>query len=385
MKTLHIINGLGTGGAERSLAELLVRLPDHGIEPTVVCLDGRREGVEASMLTSDVKVDVLDAESRRGQLRQLRTLIRDRRPDLVHTSIFEADVLGRLASIGSAPVLSSIVNTTYGRHRLSDPRVSARKLRVAQGIDSLTARHLTAHLHGITDAVKQAAVRDLRIRPEAVSVIPRGRNAGRLGSFSQERRERSRAMLGLPADAVVALNIGRREHQKGHLALLEAAHMARNDNPDLIWLIAGRDGNSSAELSAAHDQLGLGDTVRFLGHREDIGDLLVAADVFVFPSLYEGLGGALLEAMALKVPIVASDIPAVREVLDGGRCGMLSPLGNTAAFAQAVTALLSDDQQRVALATAGLARFQSTYTLERTVNGMVNLFEQVAAGNVPRP
>ena len=83
----------------------------------------------------------------------------------------------------------------------------------------------------------------------------------------------------------------------------------------MILLIAGRPGNATRELEALIESTALGNSVRLLGHRSDVADLLCAADVFVFPSLFEGFGGALLEAATLAVPIVASNIPSTREVL----------------------------------------------------------------------
>jgi glycosyltransferase involved in cell wall biosynthesis len=93
-------------------------------------------------------------------------------------------------------------------------------------------------------------------------------------------------------------------------------------------VIAGRDGNATNSLQALARELDIVDRVQFLGHRSDVADLMVAADVFVFPSLWEGLGGVLIEALALEVPIVSSDLDATREVLGGkGTSGLLVPPG----------------------------------------------------------
>jgi glycosyltransferase involved in cell wall biosynthesis len=378
VKTLHIIDSLGAGGAERSLLEIVRRLPDFGIDPMVIGFQHRPEGVEAELRASGVPTLILGRKHRAALLSDLRHVVTKVRPALVHTSLYESDVLGRLACFGGPPVLTSLVNTSYGPHRLADPAVRREKLAAAKFIDSWTARYMTAHFHSISHAVKNDAVRTLRINPTAVTVVPRGRDSARLGQPSSERRRRTRRRLCIPEEATVALNVARQEHQKGQRILLEAAATLGHQS-DIVWLIAGREGNATEGLNALHRELGLKERVQFLGHREDIPDLLCAADVFVFPSLYEGLGGALLEAMALGVPIVASNIPAIREVLDGGRAGVLVPTENSAALAASVVEIGADRQAWQALSARASARFAREYTLDRMLYGMVELFRDVAS------
>ena len=114
--------------------------------------------------------------------------------------------------------------------------------------------------------------------------------------------------------------------------------------------------------------------MQFLGHRSDVGDLLAAADEFVFPSLYEGLGGAMLEAMARGLPIVASDIPALREVTDpdGAR---LVPRGSAAALAKAIDELLADPQEREAMSVKNLRRSRA-FDLDTITKRMTEFYRE---------
>jgi len=315
---LFLINSLDQGGAERSLVELVPALRAAGYPVLIVCLKATEGSLTDEARSSGAEVIALRSRSWAGWLVEVRRLLRDRRPCLVHTTLFEANMLGRLAAIGAGtPVVMSLVNTPYDSIRLEDSNVRPWKLGLIRLVDGWTARHLVDRFHAITDAVKTAAVRDLRIDPGAVTVIPRSRSRERLGEPGLERRHSVRTGLGLPDDAFVLLNVGRQEYQKGQRYLLEAVAEFRRERPETVALIAGREGNATRDLEALHGRLALGDSVRFLGQREDVGDVLSAADVFVFPSLYEGLGGALLEAMAMGLPIVASDLPAIREVLGG--------------------------------------------------------------------
>lgn len=121
------------------------------------------------------------------------------------------------------------------------------------------------------------------------------------------------------------------------------------------------------------------DQVWFLGHREDVPDLLAAADLFVFLSLWEGLGGAVIEAMALGLPVVASDIPALREVLEVDRNATLVPPGSPRDLAGAITPLLDDQGRAKAFGARSRQIFEARFTLDRCTERMAALYERVAA------
>ncbi len=381
MHVLHVINGLGTGGAERSLAEMLPLMREAGVESTIACLSRKSEGVHASVEVAGFPVHVIGSERVRA-IRRLRALIDALRPDLVHTTIFEADLLGRLAAVGKpCKVLTSLVNTTYDGVRVADAELNPMKVRAAQALDSLTARRLTDQFHAITAAVRDSAVKHLGIDAQRVTVVERGRSLDRLGAPSADRRRAVRAALELADDTEVVLNVGRQEPQKAQAVLLEAIAKLAPSRPRLTLLQAGREGKSTAELQSAASDLGLADRVRFLGHRDDVGDLQSAADVFAFPSVYEGLGGSVLEAMAMRTPTVVTDVPALVEVVEGGRGGLVVPVGDPSALARAVERLLDDQQFAAGLAEQAAAIFDSRFTLERSAARMVNLYAHVSASD----
>lgn len=383
MRVLYVINGLGTGGAERSLAEMLPVLAAGGVEPSVVCLYRRGEGVEDSVRAAGFEPRYLRSSRLPGRVSELRRIITTTRPDLVHTAIFEADLVGRLAcSRIPVPVLTSLVNTSYDPARLQDPNVSAGKLRAVRVVDSWTARHLTTHFHAITEAVKTAAVRDLGVAPETVTVVERGRDAARLGAPGAERRARARSQLGVHDADEVLVTAGRQEYQKGHRHFLDALGSLLRERPRLVALFAGRAGHCTSELERTRATLSAPERVRFLGHREDLPEVLAAADVFVFPSLYEGLGGAVIEAMALGLPIVASDLPALREVVRPGDNADMVPPGDSRALAAAVTSLLEDPDRLQRFGVASREIFEKRFTLEASTTRLRTLYERVAGHGV---
>ena len=379
-KILFIIDTLGAGGAERSLAEMLPHFQRAGITPSIAYLREKREGVQRHVEERGFKVCPLPQGSLLRRVAALRERIGLERPGLVHATLFHANLVGRLGAAGTGvPVLSSLVNTSYAPARLRDPNITPWKLRLVQAADALTAHLLTAHFHAITEAVKAATVRDLRLAPERITVVERGRDPERLGRPGAGRRRQARRRLGLGEEDEVLLNVGRQDYQKGQWYALEAVTRLMEQRPRLKLLVAGRVGRATPVLQRLADQSDLRERVRFLGHRSDIPDLLAAADVFVFPSLFEGLGGACIEAMALGLPIVCSDIPALREVVGAEESGLLVEPANAGALAQAIRTLLDDPERAAAMGRRGREIFERRFTLQQSAERMVGLFHRVAA------
>jgi glycosyltransferase involved in cell wall biosynthesis len=379
VRVLHVINGLGTGGAERSLQEMLPFFEAAGVRSEVAVFHRREHGVEQAVLGAGTPVHFLLEPSWRGRIRALRRVIRSVQPDLVHSSLFDADLCARMACLGTrVPVATSLVNTSWDSSRARDPRVNQRKVEIARRVDGFTARRLSAGFHAISPAVRDDAIATMKLDPASIEVIPRGRSRDRLGTWTPARRSAARAALGLTDGDQVLLNIGRREFQKGQDVLLQALKLLLPSYPRAVLLIAGREGNVSEELDRLVAELGLQAHVRFLGHTDEVPDLLCACDLFVFPSRFEGLGGSLIEALALNAPIVASDVPAISYVLGGGTWGTLVPREDPAALAAGVGALLADPTSARARAEAGMGHFEASFRLDSVADRMVAWFRRMA-------
>jgi len=380
VRVLHLIDSFLPGGAERSLNELVPRFEAAGVRCDVVALTRLEGDVQITEGERSYEARFCTATTFPGRVRELRRIIRTERPDVVHTTLFRSDVHGRLAAHRTpARVLTSLVNTSYEPARLADPNVRRGRLVAVRELDGWTARHLTHHFHAITRAAADSAVRRLRIDPSRITVIPRGRDETRLGAPSPARRREVRAGLGLPDDATVLVNVGRQDPQKGQVTLLEAFERLAARRPDLHLVVAGRAGHATPRIERHLARSPVADRVHLLGHRTDVGDLLAAADCFVFPSVYEGLGGAVIEAFALALPVVASDLPALREVVTPGTEGLLVPPGDAAALADAIGRVLDDPARRAAMGRAARHRFETAFSLERVAAAMLELYERVAA------
>jgi glycosyltransferase involved in cell wall biosynthesis len=378
---LFLINSLLPGGAERSLVELLGPLEARGISPHIVCLEEREIGLQQEVINGGFELTVLKSPHLPGRLREVRSIIRSENPRLVHTTLFDADIVGRLATIGTGvPVMTTLANTTYDAVRVAgDANLSEFKVNAIKAIDGFTARHFSDHFHAVSSAVKASAVAHLGIDPRKVTVVRRGRDPRRLGVRDDQRRSAVREGLGFDKTTELVLTVGRHEYQKGQSHLLAAFARVSKDRPAAILIVAGRQGNASNHIRSLSEELGLGNRVQFLGHRSDVPDLMVAADVFVFPSLWEGLGGVLIEALALEVPIVSSDIDATREVVgEDGSSGILVPPGDVDALAAAIESLLDDPELRRQAVAHSRKRFETEFLLADRSEDLIELMSTVA-------
>jgi len=379
---LVVINRLQDhGGAEVSTVLIIDALQGQRFEFTVITLNepattARRAAIEeagGSFLTAPTGL-----MSRIGFV--VRTA-RQRRVHVIHSTLFDADLVARAAGpIARVPVLSSLVSTEYGVEAFAAAR-SPRRLQLARVASATSGAIGVSRFHAITQAAAEHAVQRLRVPAGKVSIVPRGRVEDDLGRASAERRATVRRSLGLPDDVPVLLNVGRQEPQKGQVLLIEAFRHVVASVPRALLLVAGRDGNASIAIREAVARAGLQSSVRLLGVRDDVADLLAAADAFVFSSLWEGLGGALLEALALECPIVSFDIQPAVEVV--GDCGLLVPIRDVSALSGAILRVLDDPSAARSRASAGRQRFEDRFTARAMVEGMAALYRETA--ELPAP
>lgn len=375
---MHLIDSLTGGGAERSLVELLPELPAHGIAPRVVVLHDRAPDVRRDLEEEGIPVQVLEGTTMWRRARRLRAQLREDPPALLHTSLFEPNIIGRFAALGRpVPLLTSLVNTSYDPVRRDDAAIRSWRLRIVQAFDAGTARLAGDRFHAVSDAVRDAAIRDMGVRPERIAVVHRGRDRRRLGEPGPERRRRVRERLGIEESAFVLLHLGREEFQKGHDVLLAAMSQLLEGGTDAVLVLAGGRGTRSDDIDRTLEGFPPGRVLR-LGFVEDVPDLLAAADVLAFPTRYEGFPGAVLEAMAMDVPVVASDIPPVREALGG--TGRLVPPDSVDALAAALAELAAAPDERCVLVAAARRRFDAHFERGHITAAMAELFLRCAAG-----
>jgi glycosyltransferase involved in cell wall biosynthesis len=373
---LYVIDSLhGGGGAERSLASMVPGLSERGVELHIAYLFSR-DALVPEVEANGARVHPVLRGNRAARIGALTRLVRELDVDLVHTTLFEADVAGRMAgSLGHTPVVSSIVNVAYGPG-LTPPGVRRSRLLLAQVLDMGTAR-LVRRFHALTTHVADVMAARLRVRRDLFDVMPRGREPSAIGEPSADRRRRTRESIALDDQVPTVLVAARHEHQKGVDLAIEAFAQVRTQRPRAVLLLAGRAGGASQAIEAAMSDLSLAPFVRVLGQRHDVPDLLCAADLLLVPSRWEGQGSVIVEAMGLGTPVIASDIPPIREVIGGRPWATLVPLADTGRMASAIVAQLDRPaEERAKAAAAARAEFVRHYTADGASDCMVAFYRR---------
>ncbi|HSH59752.1 MAG TPA: glycosyltransferase family 4 protein [Acidimicrobiales bacterium] len=381
MKVLYLITVLAPAGAEQSLVAMAPSLARRGVRLHVAYLRDRPGTVLPQQLQK-AGVEVSSLVGLGGPIRRLRRivqLVRRHHPDVIHTTLTEANLLGRVAgALTRTPVVSSLVNVSYGPEQRAAPGSSRLGLRLRHLLDLLTVRRVV-RFHAVTHLVAEVMAPRLGIPLTRVEVVPRGREPELLGRRSPERRARARQSLDVEDRTPLVVSVAHQDYQKGHDVLLEAMARVREERSDVRLVVAGRPGNHTAVLQEMVDRLDLQPTVHFLGLRHDVADLLCAADAFVLASRWEGMGGVLLEAMALQAPIVVSDLPTLREAIPDERYAMFVPPEQPTALASAILDTLAHPTGAAERATRARQRFLDHFTVDRVAERMVDFYEHALA------
>ena len=369
MKLAHLITTLGVGGAEKHLLWLGRELVARGHELDVLYLKGDGElkdefaaaGMPARKVPFESPLDLP------GALAGLVSALRELQPDLLHTHLLKADALGALAARKAG--VPGLVSSKHNDERA----LLKAGVGVVHGWLSKRADRIIA----LSDHVARFVAEHGRVPRERITRIYYGVDAEGLGA-SRGRAE-VRAELGVDEATPLLVCVGRLAPQKDHPTLLAALAQLP---PEVQLLVVGGDpfGDGRPRLEARAAELGVADRARFLGIRHDVPDLLAASDLFVLPSLWEGLGLVFLEAMAVELPIVASNVSAIPEVVEDGVSGWLVPPGDPAALAGAVRDALARDDDRRARGVAGRMRLLERFALPRMVDETEAVYREV----VPR-
>lgn len=374
MRILYVIDSLAPGGAETSLVEMAPEFVKRGLDLHVLSFGPRLDLAPRLSRSGAVLHTGPGRRSRVENVSSVLRTVRSLRPDLVHTTLYEADIAGRAAArLLGVPSSTSLVNDSYGASHYAESNTL--KLHSARAVDAFTAQ-FAVRFHAITRAIAESVAPRIGLPLHKVEVIPRGRDPLAYPLRSPEQTARLRAGLGIPEEAAVILAVGRLEPQKGLQHLLAALPAVAADHPQLVILVAGKDGRAATSLKEQARTLRL--DIRFLGHREDVPQLLAAADVFCFPSEREGFGGVLIEALAVGCPIVASRIPTTLEVLGSGAdsVGTVVDAHVPSALGRAINRALAGGDETQRQTREGRSRFEERYSLEPVVEQMVGFFNR---------
>jgi glycosyltransferase involved in cell wall biosynthesis len=359
----HLIDTDGPGGAERMLAQLAGELVRGGC-PGVALLPADQEGwlsrelAAAGVVVEHFRHDRAFSPRLAGSL---EAAFRRHRIDLAHSHEFNTAVYGAWAARRAG--IPHVITMHGGRYY-------AGRLRRRLALRAAVA--VSGRLVAVSQPLVTQLSHDLWVRPTRITTIANGVR------FTPAARSTLRGELALSDADRLVVAVGNLYPVKGHTHLLAAVAQLASTHPRLHVAIAGRGEQAEALERQAADS-GLAARVHFLGLRQDIANILAAADVFVQPSLSEGLPLALLEAMFASRAIVASAVGDVPVALAGGAAGMLVPPGNPGALAAAVHQLLAQPFEARQLGQSAQARAAAEYGIGRMVQRYADLYQRLLA------
>jgi glycosyltransferase involved in cell wall biosynthesis len=366
---VHFSDAATFGGTERSLLYLLAgldrrrwrpvlfHLPEPGVAPLVD--EARRLGVELRAAPAPLGVRGLAGVPR------LARLVRAERPAVFHAHLtYPLSCKFGLLAAGLARVPAVVATAQLFVDRRQTALVSAQHRVASASVGRFLA---------VSNEVANQLRRRFGVPAHKLEVVHNGIAAEPLAALAPDPALRAALLAGGPERPIV-LTPARLDGQKGHRYLVEAAARV----PDALFVFAG-DGDERAALEAQSRSLGVSDRVRFLGYRSDVPALLAACDLFVLPSLYEGLPLSILEAMAAGAPVVASRIGGNDEAVVHGETGLLVPPADPAALAAAVRTVLGDADLGRRLVAAARARVRQEFSAEAMVRKVDRAYEELLA------
>ncbi len=360
MRILQVIDSLRIGGAEVLVRDLAPRFLQHGVDCEVLVLLRSASALEIGLQEAGVKI--LDT----GNIplyspRQISAIARRMRGfDLVHVHLFPAQLWAALAALQSGSALVTTEHNTWNARRRwwfrpVDGWMYSRYRRIACNSDA-TAEELARWCPHVKDRL---------------DVIP---NGIRLEVFANARPA---DLLGLGDGMTKAVFVGRFEPQKDHATLLRALALA----PHIHLFLLG-DGPLRSRLEQLACDLGIDERVTFAGFRNDVPEILKACNIYVHSTTSDGFGIAACEAMAAGLPVIASDVPGLAQVIEGA--GVVFPVGDHAHLAQELNALAGSSEMRASMSEASPRRARD-FSIERTVELYIQMYETVLQSGARQP
>ena len=360
----HVITSFAANGPGMVLAYLFPHLRKSGVKLTAIALDDlpgpsvdqrlREAGAETATLGMHGWLDVMITE-------RLAETFKQHQPDLVHTHLLRADLFGRSVALQSGIPFVTTVHST-------DPYRSKWYLWPLNRLERRTLKRCKRVIC-ISKAVQEYTCRTTGLDPNLCKIIPSGIDPEENQNVSATQPEQKDRPFTVGA-------IGDLTRQKGHRILVEAVRYLKDDSR---CLIAGQ-GPLRRKLGKLAGSLDIGNRVKFLGWVDDIKAFLAGLDVFVAPSLIEGQSLAVLEAMAAGLPVVASRVGGLPEVVQDGVTGLLAAPGNPLELQEAIKVLRDDPSRRRDMGQAGRERVQEHFTSARMAEGYLQVYEKVLKG-----
>ncbi len=368
-RVFYLVDSLDVGGTETQAVELALRMPVSQYDVTLGCLRAHgplRERLEGSTVAVEefYPKGGLDSPAGVWQLLRMAAFLRRRKFDVVHTHDLWSNLMGvpaaRLAGVRA--IVSSQRDLSHFEWYQGRRRVWLRRI---QNLSDVVLANATP--------IRDALIAEDRFAPRKLRVI---RNGVDTAKFQGAKRDRERLFPGAGDGKLVVLVANMHTDVKGHPWLIAAAPSVVQEFPETCFVLAG-DGAARPGFEQQVRALGLGESFRFLGRRNDIPDLLASCDIAVLPSRAEGLPNAVLEYMAAELPTIASRVGGNPELVEDGVTGLLVPAQDPEALANALLRLLRDPDFSQQIAANGKRVATHDFSFERLVREVDELYSEL--------
>jgi glycosyltransferase involved in cell wall biosynthesis len=373
-KIVHLITRLELGGAQQNTLYCVEHHDRTKFEVGLVAgaggqLDSKARGIQDSdvVLVPWLRHAIAPVHDALAIPRLARRLAG---VDLVHTHSSKAGILGRAAARVAG--VSAVVHTVHGWSFNAFQPKAQRRFYVA--LERAAAR-VTDRLICVSDSDRTLGLRSGIGEPSLYRIVRSGIDPAEFAP-APGVRERARQALGFAPGTVVVGTVANFKPQKAPLDFVEAARLSLARDPSLRFVFAG-DGELRPEVERAIARAGLGGSVRLLGWREDVADVLAALDVFLLTSLFEGLPRSLLQAIAAERPVVVTDTGGTAELVENRVSGFLVPPSDPAAAAAAVVALAGDVALRARFAASARGRLGEEFDVRRMVREVEAIYDEL--------
>jgi glycosyltransferase involved in cell wall biosynthesis len=374
------------GGEQKQLAKILNHVNRDKFQPVVCCI--RQHGyVEQKILdlaSSFISLGIKNRYNVLGELWGLYKAVKKYNISLIHTGIFGSEFAPLLVSVITRVPAVAFLTTSYDlelRFAPGSSRFTYWKTKAFFSVHGIISRLGKIHYVAYTQVIKDSAIKNLHLPPERISLIPLGVDykdfVKRLSALDSPAKVREE--LGLNGTYPVLLNVARLSPVKGQSDLISLMPLVLERCPKAKLLIAG-DGPILGDLKALCNDLGIQDNVVFLGQRDDIPELLNICDIFVFSSYYEGLPGAIIEAITAEKPVVAFSIPALNGVIQNGRSGIVIKERNNLSFSQSIVELAEKPDRGKQLAKEAKTQIIERFNIEQNIKTLESLYINILTG-----
>jgi glycosyltransferase involved in cell wall biosynthesis len=369
IKILHLVPSLSSGGAERQLVNV-VRATSKENFKHQVCVIGDSSFFGSYLRDAGIDVFELKIEEKHPFLEAaiaFRRLIKLLDPDIISSWLYDANIAARLASPfrKKTQLITCLQLADYEPEGIRYAGWNRAKVLGLKMIDKVTSLVARPQFVACSQFVQDSYRRNFGIPMRRTVTIYNAVEPHVLAS-DKSAPGRIRKELGLSATSFVFIHVGRLDPQKNHRNILKAFRKVADTIPDSYLLLVGV-GSIETDLRDLARSLNLRERVRFLGRRNDVGDLLELADVFVFPSYFEGLPVALVEAMFKSLPCIASRIDVFQEVIIDGTTGILVDPNSPEDLADAMISLQADPDLRRSLGQKAFEKASNQFDISITV------------------